>query len=146
LSHSIGFALSEDYNAEDKHGNIAGCGIPTIDMVPDDFNILYLETPRPLGPHGSSGSSENFQCSGHMAVINAINNACGVRIYNLPATPDKIKAGLDFIASGKKPSVPKKYFLGSDLYEELENIKAHPVKFGGDDFFVPLNEGAEKFF
>jgi aldehyde oxidoreductase len=26
LSHSIGFALSEDYNAENKHGNMAGCG------------------------------------------------------------------------------------------------------------------------
>jgi aldehyde oxidoreductase len=28
------------------------------------------------------------------AVINAINDACGVRIYDLPATPDKIKKAL----------------------------------------------------
>jgi aldehyde oxidoreductase len=28
------------------------------------------------------------------AVINAIYDACGVRIYNLPATPEKIKAAL----------------------------------------------------
>ena len=28
------------------------------------------------------------------AVLNSIYNACGVRIFKLPATPDKIKAAL----------------------------------------------------
>jgi aldehyde oxidoreductase len=126
LSHSIGFALSEDYNAEKKHGNIAGCGIPTIDAIPDDFNVMYLETPRPLGPYGSSGSSECFQSSGHMAVINAINNACGVRVYALPATPDKIKAGLEKKAKGEDLTPPK-YFLGTDFEDELDLIKANPL-------------------
>ncbi len=126
LSHCIGFALSEDYNAEKKHGNIAGCGIPTIDMIPDDFNVIYNETPRPLGPHGSSGCSENFQCSGHMAVINAINNACGVRIYALPATPDKVKAAYEKKLRGEDLT-PAKYYLGSDFEEELEFIKANPI-------------------
>ncbi|MDR1821464.1 MAG: molybdopterin-dependent oxidoreductase, partial [Oscillospiraceae bacterium] len=82
LSHSIGFALSEDYDAQNKHGNMVGCGIPTIDMVPDDFNLIYTEAPRSLGPHGSSGCSEVFQCSNHMAVINGINAACGARVYS----------------------------------------------------------------
>ncbi len=126
LSHSIGFALSEDYNAEKKHGNMAGCGIPTIDMIPDDFNILYLETPRPHGPHGSSGCSEDFQCSGHMAVINAINNACGVRIYALPATPDKVKAAYEAKQRGEDLTPPK-YYLGTDFEEELEIIRANPL-------------------
>ena len=126
LSHSIGFALSEDYNAEKKHGNIAGCGIPTIDMIPDDFNIIWQQTPRALGPHGSAGSSENFQCSGHMAVINAINNACGARVYALPATPDKVKAAYDKKQRGEDLTPPK-YYLGPDFEEELELIKANPM-------------------
>jgi len=126
LSHSIGFALSEEYEALDKHGNIAGCGIPTIDMVPDDFNVLYIETPRPHGPQGSSGCSEVFQSSNHMAVINAINNACGVRVYALPATPDKVKDGWERKQRGEDLTPPK-YFLGSDLEEELEYIKANPM-------------------
>jgi aldehyde oxidoreductase len=126
LSHSIGFALSEDYNAEKKHGNMAGCGIPTIDMIPDDFNIIWQETKRPLGPHGSAGSSENFQCSGHMAVINAINNACGARVYALPATPDKVKAAYDKKQRGEDLTPPK-YYLGPDFEEELELIKANPM-------------------
>ncbi len=126
LSHSIGFALSEDYNAEKKHGNIAGCGIPTIDMIPDDFNIIYQETPRQNGPQGSAGCSENFQCSGHMAVINAIVSACGARVYSLPATPDKVKAAYETKQRGEDLTPPK-YFLGPTFEEELEFIKANPL-------------------
>ncbi len=126
LSHSIGFALSEDYNAENKHGNMAGCGIPTIDMIPDDINLVFVENPRKTGPFGSCGCSECYQSSGHMAVINAIANACGVRIYDLPATPDKVKAAYEKLQRGEDLTPPK-YFLGSDFEEELEFIKANPI-------------------
>jgi aldehyde oxidoreductase len=126
LSHSIGFALSEDYDAEDKHGSMIGCGVPTIDAIPDDFNLIFHETPRPAGPHGSCGCSEVFQSSNHMAVINAINNACGVRVYALPATPDKVKAGWEAKQRGEDLTPPK-YFLGSDFEEEMEMIKANPI-------------------
>jgi aldehyde oxidoreductase len=82
-----------------------------------------------------------------MAVLNAINNACGVRIYEMPATKEKVKAGLEILAQGGKVLPPKKYFLGSDLYDELEGMQANPVPFGGDDLFVPLGgASAERFF
>ncbi|MBN1568980.1 MAG: molybdopterin-dependent oxidoreductase [Acidobacteria bacterium] len=126
ISHAIGFALSEDYDAQDKHGNMVGCGVPTIDMIPDDFNLIFQETPRPAGPHGSCGCSEVFQSSNHMAVINAINNACGIRIYSLPATPEKVKAAYEAKKRGEDLTPPK-YFLGNDLEEELELIKANPL-------------------
>ncbi len=127
LSHCIGFALTENYDDVKKHNNIMGAGIPTIKDIPDDFNLTHLENPRAKNPRGSSGASEAFQSSGHMAVINAINNACGVRIYELPATPAKVKAGIDALAKGEEVAKPKKYFLGSDFYEEMENIKNNPV-------------------
>jgi aldehyde oxidoreductase len=126
LSHSIGFALSENYDAQDKHGNMIGCGIPQIDAIPDDINLMFLETPRPAGPHGSCGCSEVFQSSNHMAVINAINNACGVRVYALPATPDKVKAGWEAKQRGEDLTPPK-YYLGTAFEEELEMIKANPL-------------------
>ena len=127
LSHSIGFALSEQYEAEKKHGNMVSCGVPTIDMIPDDFNVILVEdNPRPAGPHGSCGCSECFQSSNHMAVINGINNACGVRIYELPATADKVKAGWEKKQKGEDLK-PEKYFLGSDFEDELEYIKANPL-------------------
>jgi len=124
LSHSIGFALSEDYMALDKHGNMAGAGIPTIDAVPDDFNVVFVENPRDNGPFGSCGCSECYQSSGHMAVINAINNAIGARVYDLPATPDKVKKALADKAAGNE--VPPKYYLGVDFEEELEYIRQNP--------------------
>lgn len=127
ISHAIGFALSENYEDVKKHTNIYTAGIPYIEDVPDAINVIHLDGYDERGPFGSSGASEAFQSSDHMAVINAINNACGVRIYELPATPDKIKAGLDAIARGEKPYAPKRYFLGSELYEEVENLLDSPV-------------------
>lgn len=126
LSHCIGFALSEDYYDVYKHNNIKACGIPYIEDVPDDIKIIHLENPRPNGPHGSSGASENFQASGHMAVINGITSATGVRIYELPATPEKVKAALEAKARGEEIK-PQKYFLGSDFNEEMDNIINNPV-------------------
>ena len=147
ISHSIGFALSEDYQDVKKHNNMAGAGVPTIMDTPDEINVIHMPITIEDGPFGSSGASEAFQASGHCAVLNGIYHACGVRIHEIPALPSKIKAGLDAIAAGKEPEAPKKYFLGSDLYEELENIKENPVQFGGNDFFTPLGDAdAERFF
>jgi aldehyde oxidoreductase len=130
ISHAIGFALSENYDDVKKNTNIANSGIPYIKDVPDDMTIVHLENYDACGPFGSSGASEAFQAGGHVAVLNAIDNATGVRVYEMPATKEKVKAGLEIIAQGGKVLPPKKYFLGSDLYDELENIKANPVKFG----------------
>ncbi|MDR3296507.1 MAG: molybdopterin-dependent oxidoreductase [Clostridiales Family XIII bacterium] len=126
LSHRFGFALSEDYHPDNKYGNIAGCGVPQIDAIPDDFNLIFIENPRPDGPHGSCGCSECFQSSGHMAVINAITNATGVRVYDLPATPDKVKAAWEAAQKGEA-AVSEKYFLGSDFEEELALIRENPI-------------------
>lgn len=147
ISHSIGFALSEDYSDVKKHTNIFKSGVPYIKDIPDEIVLIPCENPRTDGPFGSSGASEAFQSSGHMAVINGIYHACGVRIYELPALPSKVKAGLDVLAGGGEIEGPRKYFLGSDLYEELENIKANPVKFRGHDMFNALGESdGSKFY
>jgi aldehyde oxidoreductase len=110
-----------------KHANPLGAGIPTIKDIPDNMDVIHLEIPRPQNPFGSSGASEAFQSSGHVAVINAIYNACGVRVYELPATADKVKAGIEKLAAGGTIEPPQKYFLGSDFYEEMQNIRNNPV-------------------
>ena len=128
IAHSIGYALWEDYDDVKKHNNLAGMGIATANMLPDDIELIHMCTPRDTNPFGSSGGSEAFQSGDHMAVINAINNATGVRIHELPARPEKVKAGIEALAKGEpNPNVPEKYFLGSDFKETMEDIRKNPA-------------------
>jgi aldehyde oxidoreductase len=122
MMHSVGFALKEDYSDMKKHANMVGAGITEIDEFPDDIELLWHETYRHNGPHGSAGSSENFQSSGHMAVINGIFDATGIRVYELPAKPDIILKAL----SGKDIK-PKRYYLGGDLYDVIDELDSSPV-------------------
>ena len=94
IAQGIGLALSEDYEDIKKHSTMAGAGFPYIKQIPDDMEIIYVESPRPDGPFGASGVGEIPLCGPHPAVINAIYNACGVRIRQLPALPEKVLAGL----------------------------------------------------
>ena len=58
------------------------------------MEIIVRETPRLDGPLGATGVGEMTMTSTAPAVTNAIYNACGARVYDLPATPDKVKAAL----------------------------------------------------
>lgn len=94
VAQGIGLALSEDFEDLDKHKTLAACGIPYINDIPDAFDIHYFENPREHGPFGAAGVGELPLTSSHVAVINAISNATGVRITQLPALPEKVLAGL----------------------------------------------------
>jgi aldehyde oxidoreductase len=94
LVKGVGLALSEDFEDLKKHTTIAACGIPYAKDSPPEMELHYLETPRTLGPFGASGAGEVTLTSPHASIINAIYNACGVRITRLPALPEKILAGL----------------------------------------------------
>ena len=94
LAQGIGLALTEDYEDIKKHSTMRGAGFPYIKDIPDDIELIYVETPREHGPFGAAGVGELPLTSPHAAVINAIYKACGVRIKRLPATPDKVLEGL----------------------------------------------------
>jgi aldehyde oxidoreductase len=94
IAQGIGLALSEDFEDIKKHSTMTGAGFPFIKDIPDDIELLYQETPRPHGPFGAGGCGELPLSSPHASIINAIYNACGVRITKLPALPEKILAGL----------------------------------------------------
>lgn len=94
IAQGVGLALSEDYEDIKKHSTMLGAGIPYPKDIPDNMEIIYVETPRPTGPFGASGVGEIPLCAPHPAIINAIYNACGVRITHLPAYPEKVLEGL----------------------------------------------------
>jgi aldehyde oxidoreductase len=94
VAQGIGLALSEDFEDIEKHSTMLGAGIPYARDIPDKFDIYYVETPRPEGPFGAAGVGELPLTSPHVCVINAIYNATGVRIRQLPARPEKVLDGL----------------------------------------------------
>jgi 4-hydroxybenzoyl-CoA reductase alpha subunit len=67
--------------------------IPTaLDMA--DVSFLEAGFPDPLGPYGAKEIGEGLIISTVPAIINAIYDAVGVRITELPARPEKILEGL----------------------------------------------------
>jgi aldehyde oxidoreductase len=94
MAQGIGLALTEDFEDIKKHSTLVGAGFPYTKMIPDDMEIIYVETPRPEGPFGAAGVGELPLTSPHAAIINAMHNACGVRITRLPAYPEKVLAAL----------------------------------------------------
>ena len=94
MAQGIGLALTEDFEDIKKHSTMIGGGFPYIKQIPDDMELIYVETPRPAGPFGASGVGEMPLTCPHAAIINAIYNACGARITHLPALPEKVLAAL----------------------------------------------------
>jgi len=93
MDQGIGYALREEFILG-KTKDWITFKFPTIE---NSFEVEFIkrETPRIRGTLGSTGIGEMTMVSTAPAVTNAIYNACGVRIYHLPATPEKIKAALE---------------------------------------------------
>jgi len=67
--------------------------VPTALDVPEIVTSI-VERPEPTGPFGAKGVGEPSLLPTAPAIVNAIQNAVGVRIRNLPATPEKILKAL----------------------------------------------------
>ncbi len=88
----MGYALSERYellNGIPVTDQLRKCGLLTIDQTPEIITSI-IEEEDPGGPYGAKGISEVATVPVTPAIINAIYDAVGVRIYDLPATRDKI--------------------------------------------------------
>jgi aldehyde oxidoreductase len=93
MDQGVGYALREEY-VSGKTKDWVTFKYPTMKTAFDMEVVTPLETPRSKGTLGATGIGEMTMVSTAPAVINAIKDACGVRIFNLPATPEKIKAAL----------------------------------------------------
>jgi aldehyde oxidoreductase len=94
LSQGVGLALTEDFQDLTKHTSMKACGIPYPKDFTDNLTVMYKETPRPTGPFGASGCGEAPLTAPHVAIINAIDDACGARVRHLPALPEKVLAAM----------------------------------------------------
>jgi aldehyde oxidoreductase len=63
--------------------------LPTIKSVPE-IEVILVEAPSFHGPLGAKGLGEAAILPSTPAIINAVSRAIGVRIRELPATPERV--------------------------------------------------------
>jgi CO/xanthine dehydrogenase Mo-binding subunit len=85
----LGYALTEEF-VYTKTDNFAKLKVPRTRDMPD-MEVITLDIPRSEGPFGASGMAEYADVPTAPAIANAIYDACGVRVRDLPITPEKIK-------------------------------------------------------
>jgi len=76
------------------HSSLLDYRIPTTLDTPD-IHAMIVEKPDPRGPFGAKEAGEGPLHPVIPAIANAIYDAIGVRIDELPITPEKILAALD---------------------------------------------------
>jgi CO/xanthine dehydrogenase Mo-binding subunit/aerobic-type carbon monoxide dehydrogenase small subunit (CoxS/CutS family) len=88
IAQGLGMALMEEYipgRTENLHDYL----IPTIGDMPEIDSIL-IEVPDPEGPMGAKGLGEHVLIPTAPAILNAIRDASGARITQLPALPHRV--------------------------------------------------------
>ena len=94
MSHALWETTEPNY-PDRSHGPVDFLGY--IMPGPGDIaphNIAVLERPAPDGPYGGKGPGEMCANPVLPAVANAVYNAVGVRVDDLPITPEKVLRGL----------------------------------------------------
>ena len=94
---SVAYGWMETYQYDDKgrvaNPNLLDYAIPTAMDVPQLKSVL-VETPSDLGPYGAKGVGEPPIIPGVPAIASAVEDAIGVRITDMPLTPERIVAAL----------------------------------------------------
>jgi len=89
----IGWALNEEYYMQDEGGmansSFLDYRMPTSLDLPD-IETIIVEIPTPLHPYGVRGVGEVPICPPLAAIGNAIKDALGVRLTDLPMNPGRI--------------------------------------------------------
>lgn len=97
VAQGIGYALTEEmiFNDEGRNVNasLADYKVPAATDLPD-IKGLIVETDEPTHPFGVKSVGEICLDNVAPAIANAVFNATGVRIRDLPLTPEKVLKGL----------------------------------------------------
>jgi len=98
IAQGIGYALYEEVKTKD--GRILNPGftdykLPTASEMAFPIELDFVETNDPAGPFGAKGVGEPGLVPTAPAISNAIYDAVGIRIHDLPITPEKVLAALE---------------------------------------------------
>ncbi|TWJ14185.1 xanthine dehydrogenase family protein molybdopterin-binding subunit [Geobacter argillaceus] len=97
IAGGVGHTIYEhcvEENGQNLTPNLTAYGLPTVYDLPEEMVSLSIETIDPVGAFGAKESGEGTQVSTIPAIVNAIHNAIGVWITDLPVTPEKVLKAL----------------------------------------------------
>jgi 4-hydroxybenzoyl-CoA reductase subunit alpha len=94
-----------------------------------DVKTFLIEDPDPNGPFGAKEVGQGPLLPVMPAVVNAIYDAVGVRVDEVPASPEKVLAALKAKAQGKEGRFGPK---GVPRVEWGEPLRVLPLSQGGD--------------
>ncbi|MBT4088213.1 MAG: molybdopterin-dependent oxidoreductase [Deltaproteobacteria bacterium] len=92
----LGYALSEEFRLENGRPLTKGlrqCGLPKATDAPEII-CRPVEVPHPWGPLGVKGLAEAPSLATAPAIANALADAASIRLFDLPMTPERVKASL----------------------------------------------------
>ena len=76
------------------NGSLLDYQIASIKDMPESLRSVVVQVPHETGPFGAKGAGETGALTVAPAIANAIEDACGVRIRDLPITPEKVLRAL----------------------------------------------------
>jgi CO/xanthine dehydrogenase Mo-binding subunit len=126
VAMGLGYGLLEEFDFEDsipKQLNFDEYLIPTSMDVPDITPII-VENEDASGPFGAKSIGEPANELAAPAIINAIANATGKRLYELPATLERVLLGHKLSRKGERGSMKKK---NSEVFVD-DSCKIRPVQ------------------
>jgi CO/xanthine dehydrogenase Mo-binding subunit len=97
VMNAIGHSLMEEMIYRDGqllNPNLVDYRIPSFNDLPKDFETILVESENGPGPFGSKGTGEGGLLPVAAAIGNALYRATGLRLYDLPLTPEKVWRGL----------------------------------------------------
>jgi CO/xanthine dehydrogenase Mo-binding subunit len=93
VMNAIGHSLMEEMIYKDGqllNPNIVDYRVPTFNDVPQDFETILVENGNGPGPFGAKGTGEGGLLPVAAAIGNAVCDATGLRLYDLPLTPERV--------------------------------------------------------
>jgi len=90
VAQAIGMALYENVVWRDgrmANGQMTNYIMPTAADIPP-IRVFFEEQPYPFGPHGAKGIGELPMDGPAPAIVNAIEDAIGISVREIPATPE----------------------------------------------------------
>jgi CO/xanthine dehydrogenase Mo-binding subunit len=97
VAQAIGYALYENvvwHDGRMVNSQMTNYIMPTSADVPP-IRVFFKELPYPFGPAGAKGIGELPMDGAAPAIVNAIENATGVSIHEIPVMPETLEQALD---------------------------------------------------